>query len=94
MSQDACLHAVVHGVVQGVNFRTFVLRHARDLGLSGYVRNLYPGGTVEDEAEGRREQLEQLLSLLEEGPRGALVERVEANWSEYSGAYSRFELRF
>ena len=94
MSQDACLHAVVHGVVQGVNFRYFVLRHARDLGLSGYVRNLYPEGTVEVEAEGRREQLEQLLSLLEEGPRGARVERVEADWPEYSGAYSRFELRF
>jgi acylphosphatase len=85
---------VVYGVVQGVNFRAFVLRHARDLGLSGYVRNLYPERAVEVKAEGKREQLEQLLRHLEVGPRGAWVERVEANWSEYSGAYSRFEIRF
>ena len=94
MSQEACLHALVYGVVQGVNFRSFVLRHARDLGLTGYVRNVYPEEAVEVKAEGKREQLEQLLRLLEEGPRGAWVERVDANWSEYSGDYSRFELRF
>lgn len=94
MSQEACLHALVYGVVQGVNFRSFVLRHARDLGLTGYVRNLYPEEAVEVKAEGEREQLEQLLRYLEEGPRGAWVKRVDANWSEYSGAYSRFELRF
>ena len=94
MSQEACLHALVYGVVQGVNFRSFVLRHARDLGLTGYVRNVYPEEVVEVEAEGRRERLERLLRYLEEGPRGAWVERVDANWSEYSGAYSRFELRF
>ena len=94
MSQEACLHALVYGVVQGVNFRSFVLRHARDLGLTGYVRNLYPEEAVEVKAEGKREQLERLLRHLEEGPRGAWVERVDANWSEYSGAYSRFELRF
>lgn len=94
MSQEACLHALVYGVVQGVNFRFFVLRHARDLGLTGYVRNLYPEEVVEVKAEGRREHLEQLLRHLEEGPRGARVERVDANWSEYSGAYNRFELRF
>ena len=94
MAEQACLHALVYGVVQGVNFRYFVLGHARDLGLSGYVRNLYPEGTVEVKAEGQREQLEQLLRHLEQGPLGAWVERVEANWSEYSGAYSRFEIRF
>ena len=94
MSQEACLHALVYGVVQGVNFRFFVLRHARDLGLTGYVRNLYQEEVVEVKAEGRREQLERLLRHLEEGPRGARVERVDANWSEYSGAYNRFELRF
>ncbi len=94
MSQEACLHALVYGVVQGVNFRSFVLRHARDLGLTGYVCNLYPEEAVEVKAEGKREQLERLLRDLEEGPRGAWVERVDANWSEYSGDYSRFELRF
>lgn len=94
MSQEACLHAVVHGFVQGVNFRYFVLRHARALGLTGYVRNLLLEGAVEVLAEGEREDLERLLRKLEVGPRGAWVERVDVEWSEYRGAYSRFEVRF
>lgn len=93
MCEQADLHAIVHGLVQGVNFRYFVLRHARDLGLSGYVRNLLLESAVEVKAEGEREKLEQLLRHLEVGPRGAWVERVEVNWSEYSGAYSHFEVR-
>lgn len=80
-------------MVQGVNFRAFVLRHARALGLTGYVRNLREPA-VEVVAEGERQALERLLRGLEVGPRGARVERVDVNWSEYSGAYSRFEVRF
>lgn len=94
MSQQACLQATIYGLVQGVNFRAFVLRHARALGLTGYVRNLLLEGAVEVMAEGERGQLEQLLRQLEVGPRGAWVERVEASWPEYTGAYSRFEVRF
>jgi hypothetical protein len=45
------LHAVVHGRVQGVGFRYFVMREARALGLSGWVRN-QADGSVEVEAEG------------------------------------------
>jgi len=92
MSQHARLQATVYGVVQGVNFRAFVLRHARVLGLTGYVRNL-PLGTVEVMAEGDREQLERLLKQLEVGPRGARVERVELSWPQYTGSYTRFEIR-
>lgn len=83
----------MHGLVQGVNFRYFVLRHARSMGLTGYVRNLLERA-VEVVAEGDRDDLERLLREVEGGPRGARVERVDANWTEYSGAYSRFEVRF
>lgn len=93
MSQQACLRATVYGVVQGVNFRAFVLHHARALGLTGYVRNLPFGTAVEVVAEGEKGQLEQLLTQLEVGPRGACVERVEASWPEHTGAYGRFEIR-
>lgn len=94
MAQQATLHAVIYGFVQGVNFRYFVLRHARALELAGYVRNLLHERAVEVVAEGEKEKLEQLLRELEVGPRMARVTRVEVNWSEYSGAYSRFEVRF
>ena len=46
MADSASLEASVGGLVQGVFFRAFVARRARELGLVGYVRNL-PDGTVE-----------------------------------------------
>ena len=100
MSQQAALHAVVHGLVQGVNFRYFVLRNARLLGLTGYVRNLQDAGAdwenerVEVVAEGDREKLEQLVSQLNVGPRAARVKRVDVNWSEASGKYGRFDIEY
>ena len=94
MSEKARLHAVVHGLVHGVNFRYFVMRHAAELGLGGYVRNVLLDGTVEVVAEGDREKLEELLRYLHQGPRMARVERVDATWSEFSGDYSGFDVRF
>lgn len=94
MSGKAGLQAVVHGLVQGVNFRSFVVRHATALGLTGYVRNVLLDGTVEVVAEGEREKLEELLRHLHQGPRMARVERVDVTWSEFSGDFSGFDVRF
>jgi acylphosphatase len=84
----ASLSATVHGLVQGVGFRFFVLRNARALGLTGYVRNI-PGGMVEVFAEGEKGKLAQLLRYLEENSPG-FVNRVDATWSEYSGSFPFF----
>ena len=94
MPNTASLSATVHGLVQGVNFRYFVLRHANDLGLTGYVRNLPTGNSVEVRAEGERDALEQLLIHLKVGPRTAMVNKVEISWSEYKAAFSNFKVRF
>jgi acylphosphatase len=66
----------VHGQVQGVGFRFFVLRHARALGLRGFVRNL-PSGAVEVVAAGPESALSQLERELRIGPRLACVTKVE-----------------
>jgi acylphosphatase len=70
------VHALVHGRVQNVGFRMFVARHARQLGLSGWVRNLPDGRYVEVEAQGEDPAVHQLLGLLRYGPAGAHVEDV------------------
>ncbi len=44
-------HIIVRGLVQGVGFRYFAYRHAVNLGLTGWVRNLY-NDDVELEVEG------------------------------------------
>jgi acylphosphatase len=77
--------------VQGVGFRYFIQRKARQLGLRGWVRN-NDDGTVELVAEGPRPDLEQLMMAAEEGPRTARVQRVEVQWSSATGGLDAFDL--
>jgi len=87
------LNAIVHGTVQGVNFRYYTQRQARALGLRGYVRNR-SDGTVEVVAEGPRPAVEQLHAWLHSGPPMAEVRRVDARWEAPSGQWASFEVRY
>ena len=94
MANLASVRVIVYGYVQGVFFRAFASRRAIELGLTGYVRNLPDREAVEVNAEGERKQLEELIGYLKVGPPGAKVEKVVTNWSEYTGSYSRFSIRY
>lgn len=87
------LYAVVHGNVQGVGFRYFVVEHARRLGLRGYARN-ESDGDVEVVAQGQRSDLERLLSKLRQGPPAADVRDVQTLWREPTEQFSSFHLRW
>jgi acylphosphatase len=87
------LQAIVQGRVQGVSFRYYTQRQARELGLTGYVRNLWDG-TVEVVAEGQRIDLEKLLAFLQVGPRAAFVTQVDAQWFPPTSEFDRFEVRY
>jgi acylphosphatase len=67
---------VVHGQVQGVFFRDTTVRRAVERGVAGWVRN-NPDGTVEAVFEGDPDAVEAMVRFAHEGPRGAIVERVE-----------------
>jgi acylphosphatase len=67
---------VVHGHVQGVFFRDTTMRRAVERGVAGWVRN-NPDGTVEAVFEGDPDAVEAMVRFAHEGPRGAIVERVE-----------------
>ncbi len=94
MADLASVQVIVYGYVQGVFFRDFTSRRARELGLTGYVRNLRDVEAVEVQAEGERKQLEKLIGYLVVGPPAAKVTRVVTNWSEYTGSYSGFKIRY
>jgi len=94
MADLASVRVIVYGYVQGVFFRAFASRRATELGLTGYVRNLPDGEAVEVLAEGERKQLEELIGYLKAGPPAAKVDKVVTNWSEYTGNYSRFSIRY
>jgi len=94
MTDLASVQVIVSGRVQRVYFRDFTSRQARELGLTGYARNLPGGQAVEVQVEGERNKLERLVDHLKVGPPGAKVEKVETNWSEYTGNYSNFSIRY
>lgn len=87
------LHAVVHGQVQGVGFRYFVVEHALTLGLRGYARNRSEG-IVEVLAQGPRPALESLLLLLRQGPPSATVTEVTTTWRQPTEHFSGFTVRW
>lgn len=87
------LSARVTGRVQGVYFRAFTRRQAQKLGVTGWVRNEHDG-SVRLEAEGLRAVLNRLLAALREGPPGARVDDVSVEWSEPTGAFDAFVVRY
>jgi acylphosphatase len=93
MSNLVALRAVIHGHVQGVYFRAFVLEKAQELGLTGYARNLPSGRDVEVQAEGDKAQLEKLAGYLKTGPAMSLVEEATFTWSKSSGEYNCFTIK-
>ena len=86
------LEATVHGYVQGVGFRWYVVRRASRLGLSGWTAN-ESDGTVSVVAEGSPAALDDLLEALRRGPAGASVERVDARRSPAVGNLAAFTVR-
>lgn len=94
MSDLAALQVKVYGQVQGVFFRAFTQELATKLGLTGYVRNLPAEEAVEVWAEGDRAKLEMLIGYLKLGPPRARVTKVLTNWSEYTGSYADFGIRY
>ena len=66
---------LIQGMVQGVGFRFFARRAARELKLSGYVRNL-DDGSVEAVARGDEATLGVLEAALRSGPPASRVDSV------------------
>lgn len=89
---DAHVQIIVHGMVQGVGFRFYVLREARLLDLKGFVRNI-PTGEVEIEAEGDRGMLQELIKKVKAGPRFADIAGLDIEWKKFQGIFQFFEIR-
>jgi hydrogenase maturation protein HypF len=83
-SQRVRISARVEGTVQGVGFRPFVYRLARELGLDGFVLNDASGVLLE--VEGDERAVETFLARLGgEPPPLAVLERVSVREREPTG---------
>jgi acylphosphatase len=90
---QSAVEAIVSGRVQMVMFRDFAQRKATGFGIVGEVENL-ADGTVRVRAEGGKGKLEAFIELLKKGPWLAKVENVTVIWTEPSGGYTGFSIRY
>ncbi|CAA9957306.1 hypothetical protein CFE70_000870 [Pyrenophora teres f. teres 0-1] len=66
----------VEGRVQGVNFRSFTQKQARSIGITGFVTNA-SDGSVQGEAQGSEDKINDFIQHLNKGPSAASVSKVD-----------------
>jgi acylphosphatase len=76
LAMQHTIKASVYGKVQGVGYRLFCKKTAKELGLTGYALNL-PDGRVEVLVTGSELALEQMVDALNKGPRFSVVAGVD-----------------
>jgi|TARA_B110000967_G_scaffold207601_1_gene257376 acylphosphatase len=86
------IEVLVSGDVQGVWFRISTQHKANELGLKGWVKNLF-SNAVEIKAEGTMEDLSLMIGWLQEGPPNARVEKLSINWDISKNEFVRFEIK-
>lgn len=86
------IHFFISGFVQKIGFRHGTKSKARELGLTGWVRNTQ-NGKVEVVAEGPREKLEKLVNWASRGPLLAKVSHVGIEWLSATDEFNGFEIK-
>ena len=84
---------IISGRVQGVWFRASTVKTARSLGLEGWVRNR-SDGRVEAVFEGPSDVVRRAVSWCHDGPPAARVEGVAVDWTEATGEFAGFTMRW
>jgi len=85
------IHIKVRGVVQGVGFRPFIYRLARQYNLNGWVQNT--SGSVDIEIEGEETDTDLFLSeISNKAPPLSHIEGLES-YSIAKAGYTNFEIR-
>ena len=80
-----CIKAWIYVKVQGVGYRMFCKRRARELSLDGYALNL-ADGRVEVLICGEAEAVDRMIESLNEGPAFAQVLGVDVETSSEKAA--------
>ena len=93
MSEKIRVHIFVSGRVQGVFFRSNTAEKARELRLTGWVRNL-EDGRLEAVFEGEEEKVKEIVKWAKRGPNLARVNSIEILWEDYKGEFNNFGIRY
>jgi|TARA_B100001964_G_scaffold140887_1_gene155264 acylphosphatase len=88
----AGFEAKIRGRVQGVGFRYHTQRFAKELNVTGWVRN-QKDGSVRVVARGRRAALEAFIAFLRIGPNHASVDEMDTDWARGGNDFREFTIR-
>jgi len=80
----------IYGRVQGVGYRAYASRWAKEHHVAGYVKNM-PDGHVFIEAEGEWHNLKGFIDKCFKGPNFGKVEKMEKMEAPIVG-YSKFQI--
>jgi acylphosphatase len=87
------VHVYISGRVQGVFFRAETQRTAKDLNLTGWVRNM-ADSRVEAVFEGDGTNVDKMMEWCHIGPPAARVEEVLTEEEPYSGNFHDFSIKY
>jgi len=83
---------IANGLVQGVGFRYFVYKNAKEIGLKGFVKNLATGEVL-TVVEGNIALIEDLFNRIKIGPSHAYVKNCNIMWDKIKNEFNNFEIR-
>jgi acylphosphatase len=82
---------IVSGLVQGVGYRYFCFKKAREYDIKGYTKNLF-NGDVEVLAQGKEGLLIGFIKELNTGPAHASVKSINMEEIESEKEYREFSI--
>lgn len=85
------IRIIVKGHVQGVGFRYYCYRTAKEFGISGYAKNLY-NGDVEILAQGVEGVLKDYIKCMKIGPSASRVTTLRIEEAQYDDKMKTFEV--
>lgn len=85
------VHLYIDGMVKAVGYRAFLVRHAQELEIKGYVRNI--DGGAEAVAEGEDEAIAAFIELAKKGPSAARVMNVDIEEEVPNYLFKDFSIR-
>jgi acylphosphatase len=86
------VHVWVKGRVQNVGFRAHVEFSGRQIGVTGWVRNV-GYDTVEAVAEGARDKVDRFIEAMKTGPDSSRVDEAKVEWENPSGEFMKFDVK-
>jgi len=87
------VHLIISGDVQGVGYRSWACKEAKNRHLVGWVKNR-EDEAVEMVVEGVKSDLEDFIKACQQGPEISWVEHVNVTWETATDEFAVFEVLY